>query len=181
MRGFIAATLLLASMVAIAPAQGMPDMTPPAEMKATDFLLGNFKGTANFYRGTEKTAAACSFKSERALNDRFVRMAISYQMKMQGMPDMNTEGMEMLTYDPAAKQYAIWWFDGLASTAMHFTGNFDGEKLVFLSDASPVESGGAPGVSRFTWWKNGDALDCSLEMKQGDKWVPFMDAEFHKA
>ena len=168
-------------MTGIASAQGMPNMAPPAEMKAADFLVGNFKGTANFYFNGQKSPSECVFKAERALNGRFIRMVVSYRMKMQGMPDMNTEGMQMLTYDPAAKQYAVWWFDGMASSAMHMAGNFDGDKLVLTSDPTPMQPGGPAAVSRFTWWKKGNTVDCLLEMKQGDSWTPFMDGEFRKA
>lgn len=159
----------------------MPDTTPPPEMKAVDFLIGNFKGTANFYFNGQKSPAPCTIKAERALNDRYIHTMISYEMKMQGMPDMKIAGMHMLTYDPAAKSYAAWWFDGTASVVSHMTGNFDGTKLVLLSDPVAAEPGGQqPSVMRTTWWKNGAEVDYLLEMKQGDQWIKFMDGEFHK-
>lgn len=180
MRGFLATTLLFGSMIGFAHAQGMPSVAPPPEMKAVDFMVGNFKGTANFYMNGQKSPSPCSVKSERALNDRYVHTMIDYQMKMQGMPDMKIAGMHMLTYDPAGKQYVAWWFDGTASTVMHMTGNFDGDKLVLVSDPTPMEPGGPAGVMRTTWWKKGSEVDYLLEMKQGDSWTTFMDGEFHK-
>ena len=179
MKGFIAATLLFVS-VAGARSQGMPNMAPPAEVKAAEFLVGKFKGSANFYFGGQKSASACTAKAEKTLDGRWIQTKISYQMKMQGMPDMTVEGMHMLTYDPAVKQYVAWWFDGTASTVMRMAGNFEGDKLVLISDPVPMEPGGPPAVARSTWWKKGDGVGFTLEMKQGDSWAPMIDGEFHK-
>jgi hypothetical protein len=180
MRGFLAAALLFISLVGIAGAQGMPDTTPPAELKAVDFLVGNFKGEATFYFGPSKMTSTCTAKGERALNGRYIHTMIGYEMKMQGMPNSIIQGMHMLTYDPQAKQYVAYWFDGTVSYAMHMVGNFDGNKLVMISDPTATEPGGPVGIMRSTWWKTDKGAGFSLEVKQGDNWSTMMDGTFEK-
>ena len=180
MRGLIASVLLFASMVGVTYAQGM-DTTPPAEMKAADFLKGNYKGQVTFHFGPQTMTGSCTAKSERWLNDRYLRTMIGYTMKTPGAPDTKVEGMHMLSYDPQTKQYVGYWFDGTVSFAMHMTGNFDGDKLVMISDPTPMESGGPTGIMRSSWWKTNDGISFSLELKQGDNWMPMMEGTFKKA
>ena len=181
MRGFLASVLLFIASLGIAHAQGMPDMSPPAEMNAVQFMTGNFKGNVNFYFNGQKAASTCTSKAERELNDRYLHTMITYEMPMPGTKPMKMQGMHMLTYDPQAKQYVAYWFDGTVPYAMHMTGNFDGDKLVLISDPTPMEPGGPLGVMRSSWWKTSKGVGFSLEVKNGDAWSPLMDGEFTKA
>ncbi len=182
MRGILAAAVLFASMIGFAHAQDMSAMMAPApEMKAVEFLMGEFKGTANFSFGGEKTSGPCSAKSAKAMTDHFIQTNIKYTMKLPGMPDMVTEGMHLLTYDPQAKQYVSWWFDSMATNSMHLTGKFEGDKLVMVSEPTDIPGMGKV-VMRSSWWKAKDnSIGSSLEMQQGDKWVPMMETELKKS
>ena len=181
MRGLLASVLLFASMIGIAHAQQGMDLTPPPEMSAVNFLVGNFKGNVNFYYGDQKSSGHCTAKSEKVLNGRYMHTMISYDMPMPGGSPMKMEGMHVLTFDPAAKQFVSYWFDGSVSYAMHSTGNIDANgKLVLVSDPTPMSPGGPTGVMRSTWWKTDNGVAFSLETQQGDKWMPLMDGVFTK-
>lgn len=154
-------------------------MAPAPEMKAVDFLAGNFKGDATFYFGGQKSSGPCKAKAERALNDHFMQSMINYKMAMPGMPEMDMAGMHLLTYDPAAKQYVSWWFDSTAAVSMRLTGNFAGDKLVLVSDQTDVPGMGKV-VMRSCWWKTAKGVGFSLEMQNKDKWDPMMEGEMKK-
>ena len=96
-----------------------------AAKRMLDAGLRCFGQSINLISLNPEKFVSCSAKGERTLNGRYVHTMINYKMKMQGMPDMNVEGMHMLTYDPAAKQYVAWWFDGTASTVMRMAGLID--------------------------------------------------------
>ncbi len=174
MKGWFAAIVLFVSMIGVAQAQMA--MGPAPEMKAVDFLVGHFKGNANFYFNGQKSSGPCEATTERVLNSCFVQSHINY--KMSGM-DM--AGMHVLTYDAKTKQYVSYWFDSTASNDMHLKGNFEGDKLVLVSEPTDVEGMGKI-VMRSTWWKNKDgSVGFGLDMQQGEKWIPMMDGEFKKA
>jgi len=179
MRGFFAAVVLFVSMAA-ASAQRM-DTNPPAEMKAIDFLLGDYQGPANMHAGPQTMPSTCTAHAERALNSRFVRSTITYTMDMGGGAKMSIEGMMLLTYDTTAKNYVGWWYDGTSYKVMHMTGNFEGDKLVLISDPiDPMVPGGTPQPTRSIWAKTADGVTFNLDVKNGDKWDPLMDGAFKK-
>lgn len=167
-------------MVGVAHAQDMM-MGPAPEMKAVEFLAGNYKGEANYYWNGQKSSGPCNAKAEKALNDCYMHSMITYHMAMPGMPVSDMSGMHMLTYDRKTKQYVSFWFDSTATNDMHSKGNFEGDKLVLVSDPTEIEGMGKV-VMRSSWWKTkDDGVGFSLEMQQGDKWVPMMDGLFKKA
>jgi len=179
MKSVIAAFVLFVSMVGIA--HGQMTMGPAPEMKDVDFLVGHFKGTANFYFNGQKSSGPCEANTERVMNKCFVQSHIKYSMTMPGMSPMDMAGMHLLTYDAKTKQYVSYWFDSTATNDMHLKGNFDNGKLVLVSEPTDIEGMGKV-VMRSTWWKNTNgSVGFGLDMQQGEKWVPMMDGSFKKA
>ncbi|MEA2553150.1 MAG: hypothetical protein QOJ65_1326 [Fimbriimonadaceae bacterium] len=146
---------------------------PTEELNKVDFLLGDWTGEESMMgqKSTSKT------HSEWALGGRYVRTNVTYQMGPAAPP---VEGMHMLTYDPDKKVYTAWWYDSAAPNVMSMKGNFEGDKLVLISDPTPMPNM-PDAIFRSTWWKKGDkGLGFTLDIKEGDKWITMVDGDYKK-
>ena len=156
--------------------EGMPPV-PTEELKRVDFMTGEWSGTDIMYFAGQKSTSTSKSKSDTILGGRYIRTMVEYTM--EGMPAMT--GMHMLTYDAEKKAYVGWWFDSMAPGVMRMEGNFEGDKLIMVSDPTPIP--GMPGnqTMRATWNKNGDkGVMFKLELKQGDKWEPMIEGDYKK-
>ena len=94
-----------------------------------------------------------------------------------GMPGF--EGMFHMTWDPAAKQYVMFWVDNMGGWSQTRASGWDGNKIVFAGDS---QMGTEKMGSRDTFVKNADgSMHHTGEMEMGGKWVKGMEETCKKA
>ncbi|MBI5706040.1 MAG: DUF1579 family protein [Armatimonadetes bacterium] len=166
----------LATMALAAPRQeGM--MPPPKELAALNYMLGSFTGKMDFYMGgPNPTKSKGSVRTAKTMGGMWVEGHHTYDMG-----GMKMDGRQLLSYDPAKKQYVGYWFDQAAPGAMELSGNIAGGKLVLISKPTPVPGMQGDQVFRATYSKKGaKSYDFRLEMKSGDKWDPMIVGVYTK-
>lgn len=169
------AVLLLIIASSFGFSQEMIPPLPTAELKAVEFLNGNFKGDLSFSFGPETTKGTGSIKSEMVIGGRFNRAMHTYNMG-EGMPTM--EGMQMLTFDPGKKKYVSQWYDSTGPGAMEMTGDLKDGTLTLVGS---MEAEGQKMTMRATYKKTSDGFSFLLEMQQGTTWQKLMEGAYKKA
>ncbi len=174
-------TTLIASLVlavAIAPAQDPMMPAPPAELKALNWMLGDFTTDLKMYEpgATEGTPVPGSTTAKMSLGDVYIESR--FEADMGGM---KMTGLQMTSYDPATKEYVAWWFDSMAPGVLELRGKLKGQVLVLTSKAIPVP--GYPGKHKFratNGLKGAGKYLFRLEMDSGQGWYKMMEGMMTK-
>jgi hypothetical protein len=150
--------------------EGMP-VGPSPELKKLEFLVGKCSGSGKFYMpGQNPMDWTCSDKTTWTKDGRYIRSEskVSY-------PGMGAEvSTTMIAYDQQAKVYRLWRYSSFMTLPIEATGNFEGEKLVFVTE--PCEKGM---VFRVTFEpKEKGKVAFLLEMKNGDSFDKGQDGIF---
>ena len=169
-------TLLMA--VAIAPAQDPMMPAPPAELKALNWMLGDFDTDLKMYEPgqTEGVPVPGTTSSKMSLGDVYIEGR--FEADMGGM---KMTGLQMTTYDPATKEYVAWWFDSMAPGVLEMRGQLKGQVLTLVS--KPIEIPGMPGKHRFratNGLKGPGKYLFRLEMDSGEGWYKMMEGMMTK-
>lgn len=173
-------TSMLAVLFAVAFAQegmmGAP--VPEKELKAVEFLNGNWEGTDTFHEmDGSKQKVKTVIKASRVVGGRFIQSV--HSMKMENMPEP-MEGMMMLTYDTEGKLYRGYWFDSTGGKAMEMTGNFIGEKFV-LTGSAEFPGAPTPFKMKASWTKKSDThVEFLLEMDADGKWMTVIEGDYKR-
>jgi len=144
---------------------------PSPELKKLDFLVGKVTGKGKMYMpGQSPTDWSCADKTTWTKDGRYLKSEskISYP----GMGD--DEALTMIAYDRQAKLYHLWRYSSFTTVPIEATGNFEAEKLVFIS--TPCEMGF---VFRITFEpKAKGQVAFLLEMKNGDNFEKTQEGIF---
>jgi hypothetical protein len=171
MKPFAIASLFL--VFGIAAAQ---EMEPPKEMKAVEFLAGNWSGTETYLFGGQKSEGKSQITSATALGGHFIRG--QHKMSVEGM-DM--EGMHILGYSPEAKKYRAWWFDSMSNDVLEMEGDLKGNVLTMTSKPTPMPGLPKPVRMRATWTnKSAKELDFRLEIENEGKWNLMIEGHYQR-
>lgn len=164
--------LLLIASFGLSQEMMMP--LPTAELKAIEWLNGDFKGDLTFSFGGEATKGSGTVKAAMTLNGRYSRAMHTYTMA-PNTPEM--EGMHMLTYNPDKKKYVATWFDGAGPGSIEMVGDL---KDNVLQLTGPAEMMGQKMNMRATYSKKDGGFGFLLEMEQGGSWMKLIEGTFKK-
>lgn len=146
-------------------AQEMPKPAP--EMSQMTFFEGNWTCDGKMHASPMSPAGAmtstASVKSD--LGGFFQSGSIKGSMGA-GMPAF--EGMFHTTFDPASKQFVMFWFDNMGSWARSTSKGWTGDALVFEGDA---QMGAMKMKSRDTFTKTAGGMKHAWEAEMGGKWM----------
>jgi hypothetical protein len=144
---------------------------PSPELKKLDFLVGKVAGKGKMYMpGQSPTDWSCSDKTTWTKDGRYLKS--ESKVSYPGMGE--DEALTMIAYDRQAKLYHLWRYSSFTTVPIEATGNFEDEKLVFISN--PCEMGY---VFRITFEpKAKGQVAFLLEMKNGDNFEKSQEGIF---
>ncbi len=148
----------------------------PEELKKLQFLVGKFGGTNKMYMdpSQEPTESKGSIESKWILDDRYLNW--NFNGEFMGMK-MN--GILTMSYDPMQKKFVGTWIDNMGNGILYFRGNFEGEKLVLVSDPAEAEGMGVVSMKAI-YYATDKGFKFDLDMKMQENWIPMMRSEFKK-
>ncbi len=168
-------SLMFATAATAAFAQQMPDLTPPAELKKLDWMLGTWTGTMAMDMEGMKFDSVGTMKID--YDGKFMRTVSAQDMMGMKM----TESM-FLSYNAAKKEYVSWAYTNFSSNPRIEHGNFEGEKFVMISEPWVMDVSPEPTISRSTFLKkSATTVLFTLEFKMADKWVKVGEGLFTKS
>jgi hypothetical protein len=161
MKFFVSFLFALSGVIAVGQ---QPSVQPADALAKLAFMQGNWMGEQDF--NTQGGPAMVGDATDRI----DVGIAGKYLCEMLSttLPGRKpTDTRHFISYDVKAQKYTAWWFNDTSYHPTALTGDFVGNKLVLMSDAS------APGpVLRATYESpSSDKLTFLLEMKSGDNWT----------
>lgn len=173
----LCAFLLFATALAARAQEGIGPMTPPEEMKYLAGWAGKWSGEVTMSFMGPATKSKVTIAADTILNGFYFRGMHTYDMGGAKM-----EGMHLMTFDPADKQWHAWWYDPSAKP-MHMSGPLDKAnpgKVVLTSE--PTEIPGVPGKSRMraSYELKGAQMPFKLEMESEGKWNTVMEGTYKK-
>ena len=164
------------------PASTPPWGAPPTELKMANFMLGEWTNSDTVEVAGKKADITFKLSISKALGGRYLQ--VKHVHNMPGEPDvegMRVEGMHMLTYDPDKKLWRAWWFIGTDASVSELSGSFEGDKLVMVSKPFRIPNPPGERTIRASWRMTSDrGLNFTLDFKQRDSWVKFIDRTYVK-
>ncbi|MGV3618960.1 MAG: hypothetical protein ACO1SV_26840 [Fimbriimonas sp.] len=153
---------------------------PIAELHRLEFMVGEFTGTETLYPpegAPVQFAAHVSGQWEAC--ERFVKIDF-----FADIPGVGPETFRsMITYGDSRRAYRMWIFAASQEEPIHMTGNFDGDRLIFLGDPTPMVWGmqrlrysflpGADGSIELLgerWEPDGYAKYCSVTFRRNESY-----------
>lgn len=181
-RRSISAAFVAAALVALVPvafAQGPPaHPKPPAEMANLTFFGGNWSctGEGALEPGGAMMKMDSSVQSTTGLGG-FWQMGTVKGTPAGGMPPF--EGMFHMAWDPAAKNYVMFWVDNMGGWSQTRSPGWQGDKIVFTGDS---QMGTQKMKTRDTFVKKADGTMNHIgEMEAAAKWTKMMDETCRKS
>ena len=158
-----AAAVVVTAAIAV-QAQEMPK--PAAEMSQMAFFNGNWTCDGKMHETGMGPAGAMT--STAAIKSDLGGFFQSGAIKgaMPGMPPF--EGMFHTTFDPAAKQFVMFWFDNMGGWAQSTSKGWSGDTLVYEGDS---HMGPMTMKARDTFTKVGADMKHVWEAEMGGKWM----------
>jgi hypothetical protein len=167
-----------ATLVPYAFAQGaMAPPKPAPEMKNLTFFGGNWScaGQGAMEPGGPMMKMDSSVQSTTGLGG-FWQVGTVKGSPMAGMPAL--EGMFHMTWDPAAKDYVMFWVDNMGGWSQTRSPGWQGDTIAFTGD---TQMGAQKMRSRETFVKKADGTMNHIgEMEAGGKWTKMMDETCRK-
>jgi hypothetical protein len=156
---------VLVLMAAQGTSQEMPKPAP--EMAKIDFFEGNW--TCNGKMNASPMGPAGTMTSTADIRKDLGGFWQSGSIKgtMQNMPPF--EGMFHTTYDPAAKQYLMFWVDNMGGWARSTSPGWQGDKMVYNGDSHMP--GQKPMKGRDTFTRSGTSMKHVWELQMDGKWM----------
>ena len=155
---------------------------PPTELKMANFMLGEWTKSDTVEVAGKKVDITYKLSISKAVGGRYLQ--VKHVHNVPGEPDvegMRVEGLHMLTYDADKKLWRAWWFIGTDTSVSELSGSFEGDKLVMVSKPFRISSPPGERIIRASWRTTSDrGLNFSLDFKQGDSWVKFIDRTYMK-
>ena len=104
---------------------------PKDQLRSLDFLLGEGSGFETMYPpGRPPVQFNASYVAAREDCERFVKVDFFCEIPGIGIESF----MALLTWSSLKDCYRMWIFSTANEEPMHMTGNFQGEKLIMISD-----------------------------------------------
>jgi len=140
------------------------NMQPADALNKLSFMQGDWMGKQNFNtNGGPAMVGDATDRVELGIAGKYL-----CEMLSTTLPGRKpTDTRHFISYDRQTGRYTAWWFNDTSYHPTALTGDFDGSRLVLMSDSS------APGpVLRATYESpTAGKLTFLLEMKDGDKWT----------
>ena len=187
MRAIVVAMLCASTFLGIAQEQTKQPSTPPwgappTELKMVDFMLGEWSKSETGEMAGKKGDITFRLFISKALGGRYVQ--VKHVHNLPGEPDvegMRVEGTHMLTYDPDKKLWRAWWFSSTDANVSELSGSFEGNKLQMVSKPFQIPRPPGERTIRASWRMTSErGLNLTIEFKQGDSWVTFIDRTYVK-
>jgi len=146
---------------------------PIRHLRRLEFLVGDFRGVETLYPPEREPVRFVAHLTGRwETCERFIRMDF-----YANIPGVCVETFHaMITYTPSRGSYRMWIYAASQEEPVHAPGDFDGEKLVFLSDPTAMMWGMQR--IRFTLTPCADGFDLFSERWEPDGFVPYCEARF---
>lgn len=157
-------------MTALVSAQ-MPE--PSAEVKALDWMLGEWSGTVKWTMMGTETDAQMSWKGER--EGLFLKRTTLTEMMGMKMTEACYSG-----WDDKKKKYWTHIYTNFAPGPRMEDGELKGDVFVSVSEPWDTGSGSGPTTGRATFTKKGADIHYTLEFKEGEKWEKVAEGTFKK-
>ncbi len=164
--------LLLGFSLAIAAISNAQMPEPSAEVKALDWLVGEWTATVKWTAMGANTDAVTTWNVER--NGLFLKNSISTEMMGMKMLDTVYTG-----WDSKKKKYFAHTFTNYVSVPRIEWGDLKNDTLTMVSDPWPA-SPASDIVGRHTFTKKGEDIYYLLEFKNADKWDKAAEGLFKK-
>lgn len=161
---------------AMTPPSQDPGMAPPAELKQLDFMIGDWSGKETYHLMGAKTDATATVSFKKALGNRYIMMSHTAKMPQVG----NTEGLMLITYDPAKKKFISWWFDSAGPGTVESEGSLEMGSLTSVSKPTMLEGMGTAAFRSTFTLKGEREMTFHLEMKSGADWTTFIEGSYKK-
>jgi hypothetical protein len=168
MRLQMTATIAVGALVLSAAQAVSQEMPKPApEMAKIDFFQGSW--TCNGKVNASPMGPAGTLTSTADIRQDLGGFWQSGSIKgtMPNMPPF--EGMFHTTYDPAAKQYVMFWVDNMGGWARSTSPGWQGDKMVYLGDSNMP--GQKPMKNRDTFMRSGAAMKHIWELQMDGTWM----------
>lgn len=144
------------------------------QLRALDFLIGEGMGPGIFYPpGRTATQFTGHLRVEREHSERFVRMEFFAMIPGCGPELVHS----LITYSEELRCYRMWSYLQSAEDPMLMHGEFQGQKLVFLSDPTQMKSGIQKLRCEFSQVGEGIIEYCA-ELWTIDGYVPYLRATY---
>lgn len=171
--------ILVALSTVLANASQEPPMgVPPKELKALNFMMGEFEADLQMFEPGQKEGTP--FKgvvtTGEALNGMYIETR--HDSDMGGM---QMKGLQLTSYDPGKKKFMSYWFDSVGPGGLELWGTLKGQTLVL--ESKPSEIIGMPGKHAFrstTSMKGAGKLLFRLEMNSGKGWYVMIEGTMTK-
>ncbi len=137
-------------------------------------LAGNWVGQEKIYPSPwhpQGAAAVGKVRNKAALDG--LAVVQHYEQELGGAVVFRGHGI--FTFDGAADQHMLYWFDSMNQTPNIFQGGFAGSVLTLTSQSSQ-------GFVRASWdVGRPDAYEYRMEVSgDGKQWTPLMEAEYRR-
>ena len=161
---------VLAAFAAAASAQ-MPEVS--AQVKALDWMLGEWSGTVKWTMMGTESETKMDWKGER--EGLFLKRSTTTEVMGMKMTEIGYSG-----WDPSKKKYWTHIYTNFAPGPRFEQGELKGD--VFVSVSEPWDTGSGSGLTtgRATFTKKGADIHYILEFKNGDKWDKVAEGTFKK-
>jgi hypothetical protein len=156
----------------------MPDMKPPKEMEKLHPLVGTWKGKEKHFEPGNATPieVESTITNTLTLGGHFLRG--EYKTTMPGMGDFT--GLQMMSYDPVAKKYVVYWFDSVSNTGLRGESSSTGPSFVFVSEPVDMPGMGKSKMRITTTTTGASSFTMTVEMQMGESWHKFLDGTYTK-
>ncbi len=161
---------VMLGVAALASAQ-LPEVS--AEVKALDWMLGEWSGTVKWTMMGTETDAQMTLKAER--EGLFLKRNTTTELMGMKMTEVSYTG-----WDDKKKKYWSHVFTNFGSGPRIESGDKNGDAFVSVSepwDAGPERE---PITGRISYTKKGDDMLYVLEFKMGEKWEKVAEGTFKK-
>ncbi|HXH60835.1 MAG TPA: DUF1579 family protein [Fimbriimonadaceae bacterium] len=166
--------LVAASIVSSACWGQTPEMGPPTELKAFDWLVGSWTADKSSFSLPDMGPMEVTSTLTAVWDGQFLKQTSVMDFGVMSM----TETM-MFGYDPDKKEYFSHAFTNMAPLPRIEHGKMENGSLVMVSD--PWDVMGGDTVSRGTVTKiDDDTFKLKIEFKVDDSWVVANESTFHR-
>jgi hypothetical protein len=136
---------------------------PTQQLRQLEFIIGDFVGTETLYPPESSPVHFTAHVSGQwEVCERFVKIDFFADIPGVGVETFRA----MITYSEAKSAYRLWVFAASQEEPVHMEGGFEADRLIFVSDPTPMVWGMQR--LRYTFTPHADG---SIELL-GERWEP---------
>lgn len=166
-------SMFLAMMLGVAALTNAQMPEASAEVKALDWMLGEWSATVKWTMMGTEADAQMTWKAER--DGLFLKRSTTTELMGMKMTEVSYSG-----WDEKKKKYWTHVFTNFAPGPRTETGEQKGDVFVSVSEPWDTGSGSEPTTGRITYTKKGEDILYTLEFKMADKWEKVAEGTFKK-